>query len=166
LFELPEFAVSIDSVSEETREDLEQRADSALGRVTAALSIILGESKFPDIKRVATANYSLRPGYPGHTYERRLEMGSATASISSSADKKLIATLTGCIDELRARGVETALRLHKDALEESDDNLRSFIAAWASLEIFASTVFRDNFTPARLLSLDLGDSEWEGKLRA
>jgi hypothetical protein len=166
LLELPEFAVSIDSVSEETREDLERLADSALGRVTAALSIILGESRFPDIKRAATANYSLRPGYPGPTYEFRLEGGDATASISSPADEKLIATLTDCIGELGTVGGETALRLHRDALEESDDNLRSFIAAWASLEIFARTVFRANFTPAVLSSLGLGRSGWEGELRA
>src|SRR5207253_2116810 len=100
--ELPEFAVSIDSMSEETREDLERLADSALGRVIAGLSIIIGESKFPDIKRTAAANYSLRPGYPGLTYELRLEFGSSTASISSPADEELIATLTDCIGQLRA----------------------------------------------------------------
>lgn len=164
--ELPEFAVSVDSVSEETREDLERLADSALGRVTAGLSIILGESKFPDIKRVATASYSLRPGYPGPTYEFRLEVGDVTASISSPADEKLIATLTDCIGELGAVGFETALRLHKDALEESNDNLRSFIAAWASLEIFANKVFSANFNSAVLSSLGLGGSGWEGELCA
>ena len=74
--ELAEFAVSTDSVSEETREDLERLAYSALGRVTAALSIILGESKFPNIKRVAAATYSLRPGNPRPTYELQLELGS------------------------------------------------------------------------------------------
>jgi hypothetical protein len=153
-------------VSEETREELERRADSALGRVTAALSIVLGESKFPDIKRVATASYSLRPGYPGPTYEFRLEVGDVTASISSPADEKLIATLTDCIGELGAVGFETALRLHKYALEESNDNLRSFIAAWASLEIFANKVFGDDFNLAVLSSLGLGDSGWEGTLRA
>ena len=164
--ELPEFAVSIDSVSEETREDLERLADSALGRVTAGLSITLGESKFPNIKRVAAANYSLRPGYPGLTYELRVEYGSPTLSISSPADEELIATLTDCIGRLPALGVETALRLHKIALEESDDHLRSFIAAWASLEIFANKMFRANFTPAVLSSLGLGDSGWEGELCA
>jgi hypothetical protein len=164
--ELPEFAVSIDSVSEETREDLERLADSALGRVTAALSIILDESKFPNIKRVAAATYSLRPGNPRPTYELRLELGSATLSISSPADEELIATLTACVAQLRAVGVETALRLHKDALEESDDNLRSFLAAWASLEIFANKVFRDNFDLAVLSSLGLAGSGWEGELCA
>jgi hypothetical protein len=164
--ELPEFAVSIDSMPEETREDLERRADSALARVTAALSINLGESKFPDIKRVAAANYSLRPGNPRLTYELRLEFGSATMSISSPADEELIATLTDCIGQLRAVGVEIALRLHKDALEESDDNLRSFIAAWASLEIFASKVFSANFNSAVLSSLGLGGDGWEGELYA
>jgi hypothetical protein len=54
-------------------------------------------------------------------------------SISSPADEELIAALTECIGKLAAVGVETALRLHKDALEENDDHLRSFIAAWASL---------------------------------
>jgi hypothetical protein len=109
--ELPEFAVSFGSVSEKTLEDLEQLADSVLARVTAALSIILGESKFPDIKRVAAANYSLRPGYPGPTYELRLEVGSPTLSISSPADEELIATLIDCIGKLPAVDVETALRL-------------------------------------------------------
>jgi len=164
--ELPEFAVSVDSLSEETREDLERLADSALARVTAGLSIILDESRFPDIKRVAAANYSLRTGYPRSTYELRLEGGSATASISSPADENLIAALTDCIGQLRAVGVETALRLHKDALEESDDHLRSFIAAWASLEIFANKVFKANFNSAALSSLGLGGSGWEGELCA
>src|SRR5271166_823544 len=164
--ELPEFALSIDSVSEEMREDLERLADSALGHVTAALSIILGESKFPNIKRVDAANYSLRPGNPRPTYELRLEEGSPTLYISSPADEKLIATLTACVAQLRAVGVETALRLHKDALEESDDNLRSFLAAWASLEIFARNVFRDNFDLAVLSSLNLAGSGWEGELCA
>jgi hypothetical protein len=170
LRELPEFAVSFDSVSEETREALERRADSALGRVTAALSIVLGESRFPDIKRVATTYYSLRPGYPWPTYELRLEMGSGTGYISAPADEKLIAALRDCISQLQAIDqaidVETALRLHKDALEESDDHLLSFIVAWASLEIFAKKVFRANFNLADLSSLTLGDSGWEGKLRA
>ena len=162
--ELPEFAVSTDSMSEETREDLERLAYSALGRVTAALSIILGESKFPNIKRVVTATYSLRPGNPRPTYELRIELGSPTVSISSPADEKLIATLTDCVAQLRAVGVETALRLHKDALEESDDNLRSFLAAWASLEIFANKVFSANFNSEILSSLGLAGSGWEGEL--
>jgi hypothetical protein len=164
--ELPEFAISIDSVSEETREDLERLADSALARVTADLSIILGDSKFPDIKRVAAANYSLRPGNPRLTYELRIEFGSPTFSISSPADEGLIATLRDRIGQLPALGIETALRLHKDALEESDDNLRSFIAAWASLEIFASKTFSANFNSTILSSLALGDSGWEGELCA
>jgi hypothetical protein len=163
--ELPEFAVSFDFLSEEMREDLERLADSALARVTAALSIILGESKFPDIKRVAAANYSLRPGYPRPTYELRQERSSPTLSISSPADEELIATLKDCIGRLPAVDVETALRLHKDALEESDDHLRSFIAAWASLEIFSNKVFHANFNSAVLSSLGLGGSGWEGKLR-
>jgi hypothetical protein len=85
--------------------------------------------------------------------------------ISSPADEELIATLTACIAQLRAVGVETALRLHKDALEESDDNLRSFLAAWASLEIFATKVFSANFNSEVLSSLGLGGSGWQGKLR-
>jgi hypothetical protein len=84
--ELPELAVSLDSLSEETREDLERLADSALGRVTAGLSIILGESKFPHVSRVASASYSQRPGSPRLTYELRIEMGSPTCFISSPAD--------------------------------------------------------------------------------
>jgi hypothetical protein len=163
--ELPEFAVSIDSVSAETCEDLERLADSALGRVIAGLSIILGESKFPDIKRVAGANYSRRPGNPRVTYEIRIQFGSPMLSISSPADEELIATLTECIRQLPAVGVEIALRLHKDALEESDD-LRSFIAAWASIEIFTNKVFSAHFNPAVLLSLGLGASGWERELYA
>jgi hypothetical protein len=162
--ELPEFAVSIDSVPEETREDLERLADSALARVTTALSIILGDSRFPDIKRVADANYSLRPGNPRPTYELRFESGEPTVSTSSPADEGLIATLTDRIGRLSALGIDTALRLHKDALEESDDNLRSFIAAWASLEIFTSKMFRANFNSTILQSLALGDSGWESEL--
>ena len=164
--ELPEFAVSIDSVSEETREDLERLADLALGRVTAGLSIILGDSKFPYIKRVAAANYSLRPGSPRLTYELRLDIGCPTLFISSPADEELIAALTGCIGQLPVLGVETALRLHKDALEESDDYLRSFIAAWASLEIFANKMFEANFNLSILSSLGLGGSGREGDLYA
>ena len=93
-------------------------------------------------------------------------MGSGMASISSAADDELIANLTECIGQLRAVGVEMALRLHKDALEASDDNLRSFIAAWASLEIFANKVFHANFNSAVLSSLGLGSSGWEGELCA
>jgi hypothetical protein len=161
--ELPEFALSIDSVFGETREDLDKLADSALGRATAGLSIILGESKFPDIKKVAAAIYFLRPGNPRPTYDIRIEFGSPTLSISSPAREELIATLTDCIGQLQAVGVETALRLHKDALE-GDDQLRSFIAAWASLEIFARKVFRANFNTAVLSRVGLARSRWEGKL--
>jgi hypothetical protein len=61
-------------------------------------------------------------------------------------------------------GVETALRLHKDALEESDDHLQSFVSAWASLEIFANKLFSANFNLAVLTSLSLGGKEWECEL--
>jgi hypothetical protein len=165
-FELPEFAVSIDSVSEETHEDLERLADSAGGRVTSGLSIILGESKFPDIKRVGFAKYWLRPGSPRPTYELRLELHPPTLSISSPADKELIAALKGCISQLSAADLETALRLHKDALEKSDDQLRSFICAWASLEIFIRKVFNANFNSDAVSRLGLGGSEWERVLRS
>jgi hypothetical protein len=162
----PEFSVSIDSVSEETRADLERLADSALGRVTSALSIVLGEQKFPDINRVATAYYSLRSTSPPLTYELQIMIGSATLSIASPADEGMIANLRSCIDQVRAMGVETALRLHKDALEQSNAPLRCFIAAWASLEILANKVFSANFNATVLPSLGLGASGWEGKLVA
>jgi hypothetical protein len=164
--ELPGFAVSIDSISEETCEDLERLADSAVGRVAAGLSITLGESKFPHIKRVAAANYSLRPGKARPTYQLRFRFGSSTLSISSPADEKLIAALTNCIGQLSLAGIETALRLHKDALEGSDDHLRSFIAAWASLEIFTNKVFAAEFNSTALLNLGLEDSGWEGEVHA
>jgi hypothetical protein len=166
LRELPEFAISFDSISEETHEDLKRRADSVLSSVTAALSIILGEPKFPDIKRVAAGNYSLQPGNPRPTYELRFEFGSPTLSISSPADERLVATLTDYIGHLSGLSVDTALRLHKDALEETDDHLRSFIAAWAALEIFARKVFSANFNSKILSSLGLADSGWEGELYA
>lgn len=164
--QLPDFTVSIDSMSQDTREDLKRLADSALGRVIASLSIILGESKFPDIKRVAAANYSLRPGSLKITYELRFEVGSAKLSVSSPADEALIAALLDCIVRLPGAGVETALRLHKMALEESDDHLQSFIAAWASLEIFVNKVFSVNFNPIFLSRLSLRSDGWQGELYA
>ena len=163
---LPEFAVCFDSVPEETRDDLERLADSALGRVTAALSIILGESKFSKIRRVSGTNYFCRPESATLTYELRFEFGSPTMFISSLADEELIGALTDCITRLAALNVETALRLHKDALAESDDDIRSFIAAWASLEIFANKMFSTYFNSAITSSLGLGNSEWEDRLCA
>jgi hypothetical protein len=76
-----------------------------------------------------------------------------------------MATLADCIGRLPALGVETALRLHKDALEESDHNLRSFVCGWASLEILAHKIFSANFDSAALSSLGLGENGWEGDLR-
>jgi hypothetical protein len=161
--ELPEFGLSIGSVVEEERDDLDRLANSALGRVAAALSIILGESQFPDIKKVGAAIYFLQPGNPRPTYDFRVESGFPSLSISSPASEDLIETLIQCIDQLQAVGVETALRLHKDALE-GDDRLRAFIAAWASLEIFARNLFSTNFNRAVLSGIGLGGSGWEGDL--
>jgi hypothetical protein len=90
----------------------------------------------------------------------------APLSISSPADEELIAALKDCIGKLAAAGVETALRLHKDALQESDDHLRSFIAAWASLEIFTNKIFSTDFNPAVLQNLGLAASGWERELYA
>ncbi|MET4319222.1 hypothetical protein [Bradyrhizobium sp. RT5a] len=161
--ELPDFGLSINSGADEERDDLDRLADSASGRVVTALSIILGESQFPDIKKVGSAIYYLQPGNPRPTYYISVVTGSPSLSISSPASEHLIETLTHCVDQLQTVGVETALRLHKDALE-SDDRLRTFIAAWASLEIFARKLFNATFSPAVLSGIGLGDSGWEGDL--
>jgi hypothetical protein len=162
--EFPEFSVSINNVSDETREDIKKLADSAVGRVTVALSIILGEPKFSQIKRVATSTYSCRPGNPKPTYQFQLKARGVHMYVSSPADQNLIDNLRHLIGQLPSIGVETALRLHKATFEEVDDHLRSFVAAWASLEIFVNKVFCANFNLPLLSSLGLQSDGWEGKL--
>ena len=133
-----EFSVTVDALPQETREDLKRLADSAIGRVVSALSLTLGDARFPHVRKVAEAHYSVDQGSAKITYQLIFTLYPPTMYVSSPADDQLISLLKNCIAKLPTLGVETALRLYKIALEESDDELRSFVAAWAALEILVN----------------------------
>jgi hypothetical protein len=158
--DLRTFAVAIDAVPRETRDELSRLANSALGRVTAALSTVFDEARFGDMRRVAAAYYSRTTNEGKLRYELHIEIGQPKLLLASPVDETSIQSVITQVRALPKLGIETALRLYKDALEEYSNPLRAFITGWAALEILVNKMFTEHYDLALLVRGQSDENGW------